>query len=123
MERVLLVTGGSSGIGAAVAKLAAKAHFTVCVCYRSNELQAAELTELLRADGAKAIAVKADVSSEVDVLRLFSEIDNKLGVITHLVNNAGIISPIKKFEETSLEQLQSVFSVNVFGSFLCARER
>jgi NAD(P)-dependent dehydrogenase (short-subunit alcohol dehydrogenase family) len=68
------------------------------------------------------IAVKADVSLERDVLQLFKEIDSQLGVVTHLVNNAGVIAPIKKFEATTLDDLQRTFSVNVFGSFLCARE-
>ena len=117
-----MVTGGAVGIGAAIALQAAKAGFAICVNYNSSKQAAASLCERISALGARVIAVKADVSLERDVLQLFKEIDSQLGVVTHLVNNAGVIAPIKKFEATTLDDLQRTFSVNVFGSFLCARE-
>ncbi|MBL4761445.1 MAG: SDR family oxidoreductase [Gammaproteobacteria bacterium] len=122
MEKVLLVTGASAGIGASVATMAATAGYSVCINYNKNHEKAEALAERIRTAGVKVITVKADVSVEADVLNLFDAIDSKLGVITHLVNNAGIIAPIKSFEETSLETLQALFSINVYGSFLCARE-
>lgn len=117
-----MVTGGAVGIGAAIALQAAKAGFAICINYNSSEQAAASLCERISALGARVIAVKADVSLERDVVQLFNEIDSQLGVVTHLVNNAGVIAPIKKFEATTLDDLQRTFSVNVFGSFLCARE-
>lgn len=122
MEKVLLVTGSSSGIGASVAAMAATAGYSVCINYNKSPQKAEELKERIGKSGSRVITVQADVSSEADVLRLFETLDSKLGTITHLVNNAGVITSIEKFEETTFAQLQEVFSVNVIGSFLCARE-
>ena len=122
MDKVLLITGSSAGIGASVATIAANSGYSICINYKNNQHKAEELKERLSQSGSRVITVKADVSSESDVLRLFATIDSKLGVISHLVNNAGIISPIKTFEETTLANLTEIFSTNVFGSFLCARE-
>lgn len=122
MKKILLITGSSSGIGAAVAKLAAASGYSICINYKNNAQKAEGLRQELSTTGAEVIAIKADISCELEVIQLFEKIDSQLGEITHLVNNAGVISPIKKFEDTSLKDLHDVFSINVFGSFLCARE-
>ncbi len=122
MEKVLLITGSSSGIGESVAEMAAEAGYSICINYRNNRQGADDLKNRISKPGIRVITAQADVSVEADVLKLFNIVDAELGRITHLVNNAGIISPIKKFEDTSFEKLRELFSTNVFGSFLCARE-
>lgn len=119
MEKVMLVTGGGRGIGAATAKLAAAAGYSVCVNYLRNR-DAAEA--LVREIGGPVIAVAGDVASEGDVVRLFEVIDKKLGPITALVNNAGIVDRGARVEQITAERVTRMFAVNVTGSFLCARE-
>jgi len=120
--RVLMVTGASRGIGAATARLAAKAGYGVCVNYvRSREAAEAVASEA-RAAGAKAVAIQADVGEEAEVVRLFEECDRALGRITALVNNAGILEPHMRVENMDAARLQRVITTNIVGSFLCARE-
>lgn len=119
MGGVMIVTGGSRGIGAATARLAATRGYAVCVNYR-RERDAAE--RLAKEIGAGAIAVAADVSDEGDVLRLFGTVDRELGPVSALVNNAGIVDLGTRVEALTPARLQRMFAVNVFGSFLCARE-
>src|SRR5690554_5869183 len=122
MEKVMLVTGASRGIGAATARLAAARGFAVCINYFANgEAAQALAAEIVRA-GGRAIAVGADVSSEVDVVRLFETVDRSLGRLTALVNNAGVLERQMRVEEMSGARLERIFAVNVTGSFLCARE-
>jgi len=119
---IILITGGSRGIGAATARLAAERGFSVCVNYRANQEAAkAVVSAIERADG-RAIAVAADVSVERDVLRLFETVDVKLGPITALVNNAGILERQTRVEQIDAERLMRVFATNVTGAFICARE-
>jgi NAD(P)-dependent dehydrogenase (short-subunit alcohol dehydrogenase family) len=118
MSGVMLITGGGRGIGAATARLAAESGYTVCVNYRSDERSARELASQI---GHRSIAVQGDVSSEADVLRLFKEVD-KLGRLTVLVNNAGIVERSARVESLSAERIQRMLAINVTGSFLCARE-
>ncbi|HXL76466.1 MAG TPA: SDR family oxidoreductase [Burkholderiales bacterium] len=113
----MIVTGGSRGIGAATARLAAQRGYAVCVNYRSERSAAEKL-----AKDIGGIAVAADVSREDDVIRLFSESERSLGRITALVNNAGVVDLRSRVEDMSIERLQRMFAVNVVGSFLCARE-
>ncbi|MDF3009219.1 MAG: Short chain dehydrogenase [Burkholderiales bacterium] len=115
----MIVTGGSRGIGAATARLAATRGYAVCVNYR-RERDAAE--RLAKEIGAGAIAVAGDVSDEGDVLRLFETVDRELGPVSALVNNAGIVDLGTRVEALTPARLQRMFAVNVFGSFLCARE-
>jgi len=117
MKKVLLVTGGGRGIGAATARLAAERGYAVCVNYRSDRAAAEKL-----AKETGALAVQADVSVEADVVRLFRVLDEKLGRIGVLVNNAGIVDVKARVEEMTAARLQRMFAVNVVGSFLCARE-
>lgn len=122
MDKILLITGASRGIGAATALRAAAAGYKVCINYAHSEAAALNLVNQINANGGTAIAVQADVSKEEDVIRLFGTIDTKLGPITALVNNAGILETQQRVEEMTLDRLQRVYAVNVFGSFLCARE-
>ena len=122
MEKILLVTGASRGIGAATALLAAEHGYAVAVNYAANSLAADEVVRLIRASGGMAITVQADVSVEADVLAMFKKVDAKLGRLTALVNNAGVVDQVSRVDAMSLERLQRMFAVNVFGSFLCARE-
>ncbi|HEX6295188.1 MAG TPA: SDR family oxidoreductase [Burkholderiales bacterium] len=119
MGGVMIVTGGSRGIGAATARLAATRGYAVCVNYR-RERDAAE--RLAKEIGAGAIAVAGDVSDEGDVLRLFEAVDCELGPVSALVNNAGIVDLGTRVEAITPARLQRMFAVNVFGSFYCARE-
>ena len=116
MAGVMLITGGSRGIGAATARLAAQRGYKVCINY-VRERKAAE--SLAREIGG--IAVACDVSSEPDVLRLFSQAD-ELGRLSVLVNNAGIVDVAARVDQMSLERLQRMFAINITGAFLCARE-
>ncbi|MEO5795777.1 MAG: SDR family oxidoreductase [Rhodoferax sp.] len=119
---VLLVTGGGRGIGAATARLAAQRGYAVAVNYAHNASAAEQLVADIRADGGKAIAVQADIADEAQVLRLFACVDAELGPLQALVNNAGVVDAPARVEAMDLARLQRMFSVNVIGSFLCARE-
>jgi NAD(P)-dependent dehydrogenase (short-subunit alcohol dehydrogenase family) len=122
MNPIVLVTGGSRGIGAATSKYLAKQHYSVCVNYHSNEIEANKVVEEIKSAGGIAIAVQADVSQEEDVIRLFKTIDKSLGKITHLVNNAGILLPQMTISEMSAERINKILSTNVTSYFLCCRE-
>ncbi|MCC2634511.1 MAG: fabG 9 [Ramlibacter sp.] len=122
MDEVLLVTGGSRGIGAATALLAARKGYAVAVNYTSNAAAAEDVVRAIEAGGGKAFAVQADVAQEDQVLRMFEQVDARLGRLTALVNNAGIVDRAQRVDEMSLERLKRMFDVNLLGSFLCARE-
>jgi NAD(P)-dependent dehydrogenase (short-subunit alcohol dehydrogenase family) len=118
---VAVVTGGSRGIGAATAPLLAAAGHDVCLSYRTDGAAAAAVVDACRAAGRQAVAVRADVRTEADVLDLFAAADD-LGPLGVLVNNAGITGPKARLDELSAERVRDLFAVNVLGSFLCARE-
>ena len=122
MKKVMLITGGSRGIGAATARLGAAAGYAVCINYRQSEAAARALVQEITGAGGEAVAVAADVSSEPDVLRLFTEVDQTLGPVTALVNNAGILERQMRVEHMDAERLRRVLATNVVGSFLCSRE-
>ncbi len=122
MDKVLLVTGGSRGIGAATATLAARQGWAVAVNYRGNSLAADEVVREIRAAGGSAITVQADVADEAQVLRMFEKVDAKLGRLTGLVNNAGVVDVSARVDEMSLARWRRMFDINVIGSLLCARE-
>lgn len=119
---VLLVTGASRGIGAATARLAAQQGWAVAVNYQSNSLAADEVVRHIRGQGGRAMAVRADVSQEADVLRLFEQVDAKLGTLSGLVNNAGVVDVASRLADMSAARLQRQWGTNVLGSQLCARE-
>jgi len=121
-QKIICITGGGRGIGAATAKLAAQAGYSVCLSYLKNREAAQAIAAEILSAGGKAIAVQADVSVEADVIRMFDRIDASLGRLTALVNNAGIVEPQARLKSIDAERLKRVFSTNVFGSFICARE-
>jgi len=121
MDRVIVVTGGSRGIGAATARLAGARGYTVCVNYRQNRDAADKVVRAIEAGGSRAVAAQADVANEADVLRLF-ETSDKLGPLSALVNNAGILETQMRVDAMDASRLQRVFATNVVGAFLCARE-
>lgn len=121
-RRIALITGGSRGIGAACALLAAQRGWAVAITYRDDRAAAGGVVRAIEQQGGRAIAVRADVASETDVLATFVTVDRELGRLDALVNNAGVIAPVRRVEQFDLERLQRVFATNVIGSFLCARE-
>ncbi len=119
---VILITGGSRGIGAATARLAATRGYAIAINYLRRADAAEALARELTATGTTAITVQADVSSEEDVRQLFATVDARLGTLAALVNNAGILEPQMRLDEMTPERWTRVFATNVVGSFLCARE-
>jgi len=122
MNKVLLVTGGSRGIGAATALLAAQSGWAVAVNYTANSLAADEVVRHIRASGGQAMSVQADVADEGQVLRMFEHIDAKFGRLTGLVNNAGVVDVTARVDEMSVARWKRMFDINVIGSLICARE-
>ncbi len=119
---VVLVTGGSRGIGAATALLAAKRGYDVAFSYQSNAKAAEAVAEQIRATGRKVVAVKADVSVEADVLRLFKTVDQQMGRLDALVNNAGMLEKQTRLDQMDVGRWNRVLGANVIGTFLCAKE-
>jgi NAD(P)-dependent dehydrogenase (short-subunit alcohol dehydrogenase family) len=122
MQPIALITGGSRGIGAATALLAAQHGYTVAVNYSSNSLAADEVVRQIRASGGTAITVQADVAVESQVMAMFDKIDAKLGPLSCLVNNAGIVDVTCRVDAMDVARLQRMFATNVISAFVCARE-
>jgi NAD(P)-dependent dehydrogenase (short-subunit alcohol dehydrogenase family) len=122
LEKTLLITGGSRGIGAATALLAARQGYAVAVNYTSNAAASDKVVQQIRAAGGRAFSVQADVAVEKDIMAMFKKIDIEFGRLDALVNNAGVVDQTSRVDAMTLERLQRMFAVNVFGSFLCARE-
>jgi len=120
-DKVVIITGGSRGIGRATALAAAVRGYRVVVGYASNQAAADEVIAAIEASNGKAIAVKCDVGSETDILALFKAADG-FGTLGALVNNAGIVGPSLRVEDMSAERIQRMMAVNITGSILCARE-
>jgi NAD(P)-dependent dehydrogenase (short-subunit alcohol dehydrogenase family) len=118
---VLLVTGGSRGIGAEVARSAAQAGWAVCLTYRDDAAAAGAVIAAIEADGGVALSVRADVSVEADVLAAFEAAD-ALGPLTALVANAGIVGARSRVDELTAERVERMLAVNVLGTVLCCRE-
>lgn len=117
---VLLVAGGSRGIGAAIAKLAGKSGYDVAVNYHSNSNAAAGVVKDIEAFGARAVAIQGDMGREVDIERVFAETD-KFGTLTHFVHSSGIIGPMSRLDEASTETIRAALDVDTFGALLSLR--
>ncbi|WP_444940241.1 SDR family oxidoreductase [Microbulbifer sp. ZKSA004] len=121
-KKVALITGGNRGIGAATAKLLAHRGYQIAISYRQRKQQAEELIAELRSFGVLAIAVRADISSEKDIVQLFNTVDEQLGPISCLVNSAAIIKPQMRVETMDAERINEILRTNVTGTLLCCRE-
>ncbi|WP_031529619.1 SDR family oxidoreductase [Dyadobacter crusticola] len=120
--KTMLITGGSRGIGAATAYLAAENGFAVIVNYHQNQAAAQQVVSDIIEKGGKAAAIQADISKEEDILRLFAEIDELFGNLHALVNNAGILERQMRLENMDVARLNRIFTANITGQFICARE-
>lgn len=121
-QKNMLITGASRGIGAATALLAAAQGYAVALNYLQNKTAADLVVERIRRQGGKAVAIQADVSKEDDILRLFRTVDEEFGRLHCLINNTGILEKQSKLVDLSYERLQKIFSTNITGAFICARE-
>lgn len=119
---VLLVAGGSRGIGAATARLAGERGYDVAVNYNSNANAAASVVAAVKTSGGQALALQGDMGKEDDIVRVFNAAADKLGAITHFVHSAGIIGPMSRLDEVSTQTLRDVLEVDTLGAMLCVRE-
>ena len=122
MHPVALITGGSRGIGAATAILAARQGYSVAVNYTANAAAADAVVQAIQTAGGKALALRADVADEAQILAMFARIDQELGPLKALVNNAGVVDIPARVDEMDAQRLRRMFDTNVVGSFFCARE-
>ncbi|WP_105102730.1 SDR family oxidoreductase [Microbulbifer pacificus] len=122
MKPTALITGGSRGIGAATAILLAHKGYDICISYRERSAEASLVMEACNALGVKAIAVQADISREADVVQLFAEMDQQLGSLTALINNAGMLLTQTRVESMTAERINRILQTNVTGTLLCCRE-
>lgn len=122
VTHILLITGGSRGIGAATARLAAQRGYAVCISYLRNKTAANAVVGGIVAAGGRAMAIAADVGRETEVVRLFEAIDTHFGPVTALVNNAGILEQQMRVDQMDAARVLRILTTNVVGSFLCARE-
>ncbi|SHE60320.1 SDR family oxidoreductase [Vibrio gazogenes] len=121
-QKVTIITGGGRGIGAATAKIFAHHGYAVCINYKSNSASANHLAQEITTQGGRCITVQADISLEDEVLRLFETVDQQLGAVSVLVNNAGILKPQMRLEDMSADRINTILTNNVTSYFLCCRE-
>ncbi len=121
-KKVMLITGASRGIGAALALIASRKNYAVGVNYASNAAAAKQVVEQIEKEGGEAFAVQADVSDESQILSMFAALDQRYGKLDVLINNAGIVGTKSRVDEMSIERMQRMFAINITGSFICARE-
>ena len=121
-KKVLIVTGGSRGIGAATSLRAAQIGYSVCINYEKSSKNANQVVREINSNGGKAIAVQADISSAKEVERLFKTTEIELGALSALVNNAGISGSRSKLIDLDISEIKHIFEVNLLGYFYCAKE-
>jgi len=121
-KNIAIITGAGRGIGAATARLFANEGYAVCINYKTNSIAANAVAKSIIDSGGKCITVQADVSCEADVNRMFSTVDNELGTLSILVNNAGILKKQSRLEDMTAERINSILINNVTSYFLCCRE-
>ena len=121
-EKVVLITGGSRGIGAETALFAASRGWNVCISYRSREGDALNVVKKIETLGRKALAIQADTGAEEDINSLFETLDENFGRLDALINNAGVITKQSKLVDMDAGRIQKVMNINIVGCFLCARE-
>jgi NAD(P)-dependent dehydrogenase (short-subunit alcohol dehydrogenase family) len=119
---IVLITGGSRGIGAATALASARAGYDVAITYREQAEAAERVIAECQAIGRRAVAVPADVAVEADIIRAFDETTDRLGPLTALVNNAGVVARQSRLEDMDATRIERMLRINVLGAFLCARE-
>ncbi len=123
VDRVIVITGASRGIGARTASIAAQRGYRVCINYQSNRTKADEVVRSIEAAGGHAVAVQADVGDAAAVARMFETVDRELGTVTALVNNAGVNDIAQgRVDEVTADDLRRLFNTNVVSLFLCSRE-
>jgi NAD(P)-dependent dehydrogenase (short-subunit alcohol dehydrogenase family) len=122
MGRILIVTGGSRGIGAAIARMGARDGYDVAINYHQAKARADEVVADIKRAGRRAIAVQGDMAREADILRLFETTDREFGRPNAFVNNAGIVASVGRLETLTAADIQRSFDVNSVGPLLCARE-
>lgn len=118
----MLITGASRGIGAATALLASERGFSVAINYHRNKEAAEEIARRIRDNGSVAEIFRADISREAEIISLFEEVDQKMGNLVSLINNAGILEHQTRLEHITWDRLQRVFHANTFGTMICCRE-
>jgi NAD(P)-dependent dehydrogenase (short-subunit alcohol dehydrogenase family) len=121
-SKLVLITGGSRGIGAESALLAAKKGWDVVITYRNQISEAESIVGKISQLGRSALAIQVDVSNEQDIYDLFKTIDEKFGRLDAFVNNAAVITPISSFVDMPPSRIRDVFNTNVVGAFICAQE-
>jgi NAD(P)-dependent dehydrogenase (short-subunit alcohol dehydrogenase family) len=119
---VLLIAGGSRGIGAATARLAGARGYDVAVNYQSNANAAADVVDSVKAVGGQSIALQGDMSVEADIERVFTQATDTLGAVTHFVHSSGIIGKMSRLDEASAVTIREVLAVDTFGALICLRE-
>jgi len=122
VKPIVLITGASRGIGAATAVRAAADGFAVAVNYSSNTSAAQAVVTRIQAQGGTAMAVQADVSDEAQIVAMYRQIDDILGPVTALVNNAGVVDVAARVDQMDWQRLRRMFDINVLGTFVCSRE-
>lgn len=122
MKKVIIITGSSRGIGAATALKAASQGYAVCVNYLNNESAAHNIVHQIESNNGEAIAVKANMNQEKDIHYLFEQVDTRLGKITALVNNVGVLEQKMRLDQMDKARLERIFQTNIIGYFLCAKE-
>jgi NAD(P)-dependent dehydrogenase (short-subunit alcohol dehydrogenase family) len=123
MQPIVLITGGSRGIGAATALAAAQAGYAVAVNYHRNSQAADEVVRLIRAQGGQAITAQADVADEAQILAMFAQVDDQLGRISALVNNAGVVDAAARVDAMDMARLKRMFDTNVWAAWCAPAKR